>query len=710
MIAGDLRERISQFALRPVTVVRSFRRVNLRSDTLAGLTVAVVAIPQSIAYAAIAGLPPEYGLYTAAVAAIAGALWGSSSYLSTGPTNAVSILVLSILAPLVAIGTPEYLMGASVMALMVGLLCLGFGVTGLGMLVNFASRAVLLGFAAGAGVLIAAGQIKHLLRLDIASSPSLYKTLSAVGEDILLSHWPSLLLGLGTVLVIVIVRRISGRLPASLIGILMAGTVVALVGVESMGVAVFGEVSRSLPGLTPMSTNWLFDEEMFTALVTGSLAVAALGVVEAISIARELARQGGQRIDVNQELVGQGVANIAAGAFSGYACSGSFTRSALSFQAGARSPFAGILTGLLVLASVMAFGPLAAYLPKAALAGMIFFVAYTMLDQRAIRRIMQTSRTETGIMVTTFVATLVVPLQFAVLSGVILSLAIYIYQSSMPVVQPVVPDENYRHFVERPDAPTCPQLAVVNIRGAIFFGAAGYVEDHLVQLYEENPGQRHLLLRMHGVHQCDLSGLEALEGIVSLYRESGGDIYLVQVRPNVRRLMETSGFEATLGKDRFLTQENAVDWLFEEILDPAVCCYECEVRVFAECQALVKHPYERLLPTASHRAIDPQHHLSVIELVSALHSEHGGASLIDVREPEEYRAGHLHGSRLMPLREIIDKAGSLPHDRPIYLICRSGRRSTRAMHWFLDLGFTNVYNLGGGILSWKASGGPLEVS
>ncbi len=161
------------------------------------------------------------------------------------------------------------------------------------------------------------GQIKHLLRLDIARSPSLYKTLAAVAEDILLTHWPSLLLGLGTVLIIVIVRRISGRLPASLIGILMAGTIVAVVGVESMGVAVIGEVSRSLPGVTAMSTSWLFDEEVFTALVTGSLAVAALGVVEAISIARELARQGGQRIDVNQELVGQGVANIAAGAFSG---------------------------------------------------------------------------------------------------------------------------------------------------------------------------------------------------------------------------------------------------------------------------------------------------------------------------------------------------------------------------------------------------------
>ena len=298
----------------------------------------------------------------------------------------------------------------------------------------------------------------------------------------------------------------------------------------------------------------------------GSLAVAALGVVEAVSISRELARQGGQRIDVNQELIGQGFANIAAGAFNGYACSGSFTRSALSFQAGARTQLTGVFTGLLVLVSVFAFGPLAAFLPRAALDGMIFFVAYTMLDQKAIRRIIKTSRTEAGIMIATFAATLVLPLQFAVLAGVILSLAIYIYQTSMPVVQPVVPDETFRHFVERAGAPTCPQLGVVNIRGALFFGAAVYVEDHLIQLYEDNPGQRHLLLRMHGVNQCDLSGIEMLEGIVKLYRESSGEVYMVQVRPDVRQIMKISGFDTLLGEKCFLQQENAIDWLFEEIL------------------------------------------------------------------------------------------------------------------------------------------------
>ncbi len=182
----------------------------------------------------------------------------------------------------------------------------------------------------------------------------------------------------------------------------------------------------------------------------GALAVAALGLVEAISIAREIARQSGEQLDVNQELIGQGMANIAAGIFSGYASSGSFTRSAVNFQTGARSQMSSVFCGLFILAGVLAFGPLAAYLPRASLAGLIMLIAYRMVDWRGVRRVMRGSRSETGIMVSTFVATLVLPLEFAVLAGVILSLAIYIYKSSMPTVESVVPDANFHQFVVRP--------------------------------------------------------------------------------------------------------------------------------------------------------------------------------------------------------------------------------------------------------------------
>jgi SulP family sulfate permease len=340
---------------------------------------------------------------------------------------------------------------------------------------------------------------------------------------------------------------------------------------------------------------------------------------------------------------------------------------------------------------------------------MIMVIAYRMVDWHGVRRVVKTSRSETGIMVSTFGATLVFPLEFAVLAGVILSLAIYIYKSSLPTVHTVVPDPTFRHFVERDDAPCCPQLGVINIRGALFFGAASHVEDELLANHEANPGQNHLLLRMHGVHQCDLSGIDVLEGILRLYRDAGGDVFLVQVRPEVRQIMHSSGFDELLGGNHFLAQEEAIEWLFENAIDPAVCIYECEHRVFAECQPLEKHPYDIRLPAFPTRFRYPERQLTVPEFEDALRVSRKDGLLVDVREREEYASGHLAGAELVPLRHVIEDAEQLPRDRPVLLVCRSGRRSTRAMHWLIGLGFENVVNLKGGILSWKATGRPVEV-
>jgi SulP family sulfate permease len=710
MRTADIVERwYAEALVRPVEILRSYKTVRLRPDLLAGLTVAVVAIPQSIAYASIAGLPPSYGLYAAAVAAIIGSLWGSSRFLNTGPTNAISILVLSILSPLAVIGSAEYLMAASLMAVIVGVFCIVFGFLGLGVLINFASRAVLLGFTAGAGVLIAAGQLKNLLHLDVPRSPHLWVSLGGVFSRLNESHLPSLLLGLGTLVAMAAIARAAPRLPAALMALTGAGLVVAIAGADRLGVAVVGEIAREMPRMTSFSIGWMWEHDLVGALITGSLAVAAMGLVEAVSIAREISRQSGERLDINQELVGQGMANVATGLFSGYACSGSFTRSAINYQSGARTQLSGVFCGVFVLVGVLAFGPAAAYLPKTALAGMIMVIAYRMVDWKGVRRVIRTSRSETGIMVSTFAATLVFPLEFAVLAGVILSLAIYIYKSSLPTVHTVVPDPTFRHFVERADAPCCPQLGVINIRGAVFFGAASHVEDELLANFERNPGQDHLLLRMHGVHQCDLSGIDVLEGIVRLYRDGGGDVFLVQVRPEVRRIMRASGFEELLGEDNILVQEDAVEWLFENRIDPAVCIYECEHRVFAECQPLEKHPYDIRLPSFPKRFHYPERQLTVPEFEDALRVHRKDGLLVDVREEGEYARGHLAGAELLPLRHIIEDAEQLPRDRHLMLICRSGRRSTRAMHWLIGLGFEDVVNLKGGLLSWKATGRPVEV-
>ena len=232
----SLRSYARSFA-RPLEILRGYRRRHIRPDLVAGATVAVLAIPQCIAYAAIAGLPPTYGLYSAVVATIAGALWGSSRHLSTGPTNAISILVLSILTPLAAIGAPEYLVAASAMAVMVGVLCIVFGFARLGMLVNFASRSVLLGFTAGAGVLIAVGQLRNLLNIDIPRSVHLWHTMLNLITNLNQLHITSLILGGVTVVVILVIDGFTRRLPGAILALVGTGAVVAALGVDRLGVA-----------------------------------------------------------------------------------------------------------------------------------------------------------------------------------------------------------------------------------------------------------------------------------------------------------------------------------------------------------------------------------------------------------------------------------------------------------------------------------------
>jgi SulP family sulfate permease len=694
---------------RPAGIFRGYRRADLPADLAAGVTVGLISIPQGIAFAAIAHLPPSAGLYSAVVAGIAGALWGSSPHLVTGPSTAGSILLFSILVPLVPSDSPDFLAAAALMAVLVGIYRIGFALAGLGALVNIASRAVLLGFTTGIAALIGFGELVNVFRLPIHRSPDFLANTLSLLTHVHQAHVPSVLIGAATIAVVITLSRISRRFPGPLLALVAASAAVAWLGAARLGVETSGEVPRALPALSHLSLGHFAEIGVLPQLVVGGLAIALLGLFEAVSIGRAAATASGERLDVNQELVGQGMANIAAGVFSGYPVSGSFNRTAVNLESGGRTQLASVFAGLFILAAILAFGPYTALLPKPAIAGLLIVAALGLVDRAGIRRVFRTSRSEAAILTLTFLATLLLPLEFAVLSGVILSLGLYIYQSSMPTVVAVVPDESFRHLVERPGAATCPQLAVMSVRGSLFFGAAQYVEDALLANLSENPGQNLLLLRMHGVNRCDVSGVEALERVVRAYRERGGDVFLVRVRPPVEEVLERSGLLAVLGEDNVLAQEEAIDWLFEERIDPAVCTYECEQRVFAECQALEKHPYDAALPAYAPRDRHAFCHLSVEQFEQAMRAHRGDAEVLDVREPGEFARGHLPGARLLPLRTIIVEARALPRDRPIFLVCRSGRRSTRAMHWLLDLGFERVCNLRGGVLSWQARGRPLVV-
>jgi SulP family sulfate permease len=288
------------------------------------------------------------------------------------------------------------------------------------------------------------------------------------------------------------------------------------------------------------------------------------------------------------------------------------------------------------------------------------------------------------------------------LTGILLSFAVYIMRTSVPQVTSVLPDERFRHFTPQPPRPPCPQLAVLDVSGDLYFGAVSHVEKAIGQHLVGNPSQRFLLLRMHSVNQCDFSGIHALESIVRSTRELGGDLFMVRVREPVLDLMRTTGFWDYLGIDHVLEEDEAISHLFYKVLDPAVCIYECDVRAFKECQNLPKHTYPSEIPLHTDIAAGSAAEVSPPELWQQLHSS-SPPHVVDVREAREFRRSHIPEARLVPLSRLLCEAPELPHDRPIVFVCRGGRRSTRAAYLVQSQGYEEVAVLQGGMLAWEAA-------
>jgi len=693
-------KRSLQYFLRPIDIFQNYNTNIFKKDTIAGLTVAVVLLPQAIAYALIADLPIQIGLYTAIVAAIVGALWGSSNQLQTGPTNAISLLVLSALV----VGRPtnslEVLLMVGLMAVLVGIIQVGMGIARFGFLVNFVSHSVIVGFTAGAGILISVKQLPSLFGLSY-SSHGLVETLEGFTANILGTNWITLSLGIGTVFVILILRWINPKIPSPLFSMIIASAAVGLFSLDKFDVVVIGELPRDLPPFTGFS---LFNLEMIAKLSAGSFAIAAIGLVEAMSISRSIATQTGQRLDSNQEFVGQGLANIVSGFFSGYPCSGSFTRSAVNFKAGAKTPAASAFSGVFVMVSMLALAPLAAYVPRASLAGVLIIIAYGMVDQGEIRRIIKSTKGDAVIMIATFVATLLLPIEFAVLLGILLSLAYYIMRTSVPRIRAVLPDENYKHFIPHPDEKSCPQIAVMDIRGDLYFGAVSHLEEAIHKHLAKHPGQRFLLLRMHTVNHCDFSGIHSLESIVEIYRSMNGDVFFVKVQNPVLAIMKSSGFYQKMGEDHFPAQDEVLGHLFHKVIDPAVCIYECHLRAFVECQNLPKRLHSEQIPLHTEIPQGSIPHISARSLWDRINGSDCPDMIIDVREPLEFKECHILQAQLIPLPKLIFETPNFPQEHEIILICNSGRRGLRAAYVLQEKGYRKVLYLKGGMIEWKANG------
>ncbi len=690
-------ETLGYFA-QPVRILRDYRLLDLRFDLMAGLTVAAIMLPQAMVFAFIAGMPPVTGLYTAILGSIVAAMWGSSHQAQSGPTNTHSLLTLSVTMTVATMGTPELLAAAGMLTLMVGVFRLLVGVTRLGVLANFVSDSVIVGFTAGAGVLIAINQLPHLLGISAPRGSGFTEMIHQVFVHLAETHPYSAILGFSAIFIIILLARINNRIPGPLIAIVLSAVAVGFFGLDERGVSVIGELPRGLPPLAHLPiTDW----DLIGRLSTGALAVGAIGLVQTTSITRSISSLTRQRVDSNQEFVAQGLANIASALFSGFLVTTSFNRSALNLQSGARTQLAAAFSGVFVLIGMLAFAPYAAFIPNAALAGVLMVIAYRMVDMPEIKRLLQGGRGDALIMVTTLLATLFMPLEFAVLLGISMSLGRYILRTSTPQVLPVVPDESYKHLIYAPEKPECPQLVVIEIRGDLYFGAVNHIEKMILAHMRQHPEQVFLLLRMQNVQVIDISGIHMLEFLLSTFREAGGDLFLVKVRGPVFERMKNLGFVTRLGEDHFLEEDEAISYLFYHVLDPAICVYECDVRVFAECQNLPRPTAHLPIP----HAVSPDFSLPTItplELYQAL-KEPAPPLVIDVREPREFRRSHIPQALNVPLSRILEHLERLPREQTLVLVARTERRARRAAAVLKQEGFNNLIALKGGMMAWESA-------
>ncbi len=564
--------------------LRWWPRVNrdsLRDDLLAGLTGAVVVLPQGVAFATIAGMPPEYGLYAGMVPAIIAALFGSSWHLVSGPTTAASIVLYSILSLHAEPGSARYVELAFTLTFMVGLIQIALGAARLGALVNFISHSVVIGFTAGAAILIATNQVKNFFGLAIPRGSSFATTWGTLFSH--LDRIDPYVTGVAvlTLFLGVAVRRWLPRWPYMIVAMLggsLLGVAFQVSGVE--GISTVGALPASLP---PLSMPDLSLENL-RELINGAVAVTLLALTEAVSIARAMAVRSGQHLDGNQEFIGQGLSNLVGSFFSGYVATGSFNRSGLNYAAGAKTPLASVFSAVLLALIVLLVAPLAAWLPNAAMAGVLFLVAWGLIDFHHIRQIGRTSRAETAILLTTFVATLTIELEEAIVIGVILSLVIYLSRTSRPQVVRRVPNPQHpqRKFCRDPALPECPQLKLVRIDGSLFFGAVSAVRDQFHAFAQRSPSQCHLIVVASPINFVDVAGAEFLTTEARQRRAKGGGLYFIQMKRAVRDTLARGGYLDEIGTDHlFRSKGEAIATVFNR-LDPEIC-RSCRLRVFLEC-------------------------------------------------------------------------------------------------------------------------------
>jgi sulfate permease, SulP family len=560
-------------------------RETLRADVLAGLVGAVIVVPQGVAFATLAGLPPEYGLYSAMVPAIVAALFGSSWHLVSGPTNVISIFLLASLSAFAAPLSEGYIALVLTVTFLAGAMQLALGLARMGALVNFISHTVIIAFTAAAALVIISAQLGNFFGVPAPAGASFIETWRQFLVNLGGISPPVAAVGIVTLACGVASRRFFPRFPY-MITAMIAGSVFAAaltfgLGLDRGAIATIGALSGSLP--RPSLPD--FSPEALRQALPVAFAVTILALTEAVTIARAIAVKSGQHVDGNQEFVGQGLSNIAGAFFSCYASSGSFNRTGANYEAGARTPLAAVFAAIVLVPILFLVAPLMAYLPLAVMAAILFMVAYGLFDWTHLKSVVASSRQETAVMLVTIAAALFANLEFAIYAGVVLSLLVYLTRTSHPPVLDVKPDpapDSY-HFSAETGLPDCPQLKMLRVNGSLFFGAVDHVQGRLEAVDEAEPEQKHLLIVASGINFVDVAGAEMLTQEARRRRTLGGGLYFYRLKDAPRSFLERGGYLDEIGRENlFPVKTRAVGEIYRR-LDTEIC-RRCRVRIFRECR------------------------------------------------------------------------------------------------------------------------------
>jgi len=549
-----------------------------KHDLIAGITGTIIVIPQAVAFAMIAGMPPVYGFYTAMLTPVIAAIFGSSYHLVSGPTTTSSIVLYAIVSKFVTPGSDleAFVSLAILLSFMAGVIKLFMGIVRLGKLVNFVSNSVIIGFSAGAGILIAFKQLKHIFGIQVPQGSSFYKIIVYIAEHIHQTNWYAFSVAIATLAIALLIRKIKKISKLYMLVAMILGSFIAIwLGGMQHGIETVGKIPSHLPPFNPPDFSW----ERIKMLSNGAVILAILGLVEAVAISRSIALNTHQKLNTNQEFVAQGISNVVSSFFSCYTSSASFTRSSINYQAGAKTPMSAIISAVGLMIVVLLFADYASFLPKPAMGGIILLVGYNLIDFNHIKTIFKASKREVIVFAVTLIGTLFLELEEALVAGIFAALFFYLEKTSKPNIAELgLSKERKLVNLQRDhEAKSCSGIKIIRIDGSIYFGAIETVSNFFIKLYEKNE-VKNLLIIASGINFIDLAGAEWLTSEVMKWRERGGDVYFVGMKRISQEVLNKGGFIEKIGADHFFPdKKKAISEIHNKLPE------SCETPVFKEC-------------------------------------------------------------------------------------------------------------------------------